>query len=165
MGFFRKWILRLVGWLLCVPAILLGPVARLTRSDVSRPWVDGLLHNTWRAYKKYDAGSWLRRMAGIYHNPDLTLQYWAILTTRKNVRLAGEEEARVGTLRPAHDIQTTHAHHRLRVARARRGEVPTSDYGRIIVVGDVVHDGNHRVGALREANYSAPVPVMRWEEV
>lgn len=24
---------------------------------------------------------------------------------------------------------------------------------------------HHRVGALREANYSAPVPVVRWEEV
>lgn len=165
MNTLKNCALRIAGWFLCIPAILLGPLAKLTKADVSRPWVDGLFYNTWRAYKKYDTKSWLRRMISIYHNPNLTIQYWNILTTKKKVVLVGETRLSVDTLRSAHDIQTDHAHHRHRVNQAKSGTIPVSNYGSIIVVGNTVHDGNHRIGALQEASYVCPVPVMKWEEV
>lgn len=158
----RNWALRMLGWFLCLPAILLGPVAKLTLCDVSRPWVDGLWVNTWRAYKKYNAGSWLRRMISIYKNPDLTTQYLKILLTKKQVKLIGEVLADPVALRPLHDIQTDHGHHRERVKEGRLGKVPSSQFGPIILVGEDVHDGNHRVGALQEAGFSGSVPVLLW---
>jgi hypothetical protein len=161
----KNWALRLIGWSLCLPAIALGPIAKFTTCDTTRPWVDGLFINTWRAYKKYNTKSWIRRMIGIYHNPKLTKQYWAILTTKKNVQPAGIVLTSVYDLNRLHDIQTTHEHHRSRVQEAKKGKVPSSQFGQIVVVGQDVHDGNHRIGALQEANFSEPVPVLQWRQV
>lgn len=165
MKFMRDWALRLTGWGLCVPAIAFGPIAKLTSCDTMRPWVDGLIVNTWRAYKKYNTKSWLRRMVGIYHNPNLTVQYWSILNTKKTVQSIGLVVATPNQLNRLHDIQTTHEHHRLRVQECKNGEVPSSQFGPIVVVGNEVHDGNHRIGALQEANFCGYVPVMQWTEI
>lgn len=156
------WIL--IGWLLCVPAILLGPLAKLTPVNTNRPWVDGLLVNIWRAYKKYDAKSWVRRMIGIYHNPNITKQYLRILSNRQNVQFIGERELNVELINNFHDVQTDHDHHRYRVLALRAGGKLTSDYGPMVVVGNIVHDGNHRLAALKEVR-KPKVKVDYWEEV
>jgi hypothetical protein len=130
-----------------------------------RPWVDGLFVNTWRAYKKYNTKSWIRRMIGIYHNPNLTAQYWSILTTKKNVLPVGLLAAMPHELKRLHDIQTTHNHHKSRVEECKKGRVPSSQFGPIVVVGNEVHDGNHRIGALQEANFYGYVSVIQWVEI
>lgn len=165
MKLVNDWVLRLIGWGLCVPAIFLGPFAKLTSCDTTRPWVDGLFINTWRAYKKYNTKSWIRRMIGIYHNPKLTIQYLSILVAKKKVQKMGIVDITPHKLNRLHDIQTTHKHHRLRIQESQKGKVPSSQFGPIIVVGNHVHDGNHRVGALQEANFSGCIQVVQWIEI
>lgn len=144
-------LLIVTGWLLCLPAIILGPVAKLLPINTNRPWIDGLLINTLRAYKKYNAQSWIRRMKSISKNPQITLQYLKILTNKENRQPHGQTELRVAELVQFHDVQTDHFHHRLRVLDYKRGKQPASDFGAIVVVGNTVHDGNHRLAAAREA--------------
>lgn len=160
-----KILLVLIGWLLCVPAILLGPIVKLFPITIDRPWVDGLLLNTLRAYKKYNTRSWIRRMIGIVHNPRITLQYLSILCNKEQVEAIGSKQVYVNVLCRLHDVQTTHKHHKDRVEQARKGNVPDSIFGKIIVVGNKVHDGNHRIEALKEAGYIGPICVEYWRKI
>lgn len=147
-------LLILLGWTMCAPAILLGPLARRTidASTLQRPWVDGVFKNLWRAYAKYDTTSWYTRMQGIYHNPKLTLQYIKVLWNKQNVsNVVSQSFAKVEDLVASHDVTTHHEHHRNRVLLARSHGYLDSKFGPIIVVGNRVHDGNHRLAAYKEA--------------
>lgn len=144
-------ILIIIGWSLCIPAIVFGPIVKLFPSRVNRPWVDGLVKNTLRAYAKYDTKSWIRRMIGIYHNPYLTLQYLTILSNKQEVVCVGVRTHKVKELYQMHDVQTNHGHHQKRINDAKEGVELTSDYGWPIVVGHLMHDGNHRLAAYKEA--------------
>lgn len=146
-----KPLLVLTGWLLCIPAILLGPLVKFFMIDTDRPWVDGVVTNTIRAYAKYDTKSWIRRMISIYKNPDLTLQYLRILFNKQEVEIVGDMVFETHILENMHSVQTDHEHHRKRVAEARTSTKPHSKYGGIIVVDKTVHDGNHRLAAAKEA--------------
>lgn len=143
--------LILLGWVLCIPAILLGPLAKLMPPDMNRPWVDGLMINMWRAYARYNTVSWIRRMIGIYKNPSLTIQYLRILLNKQEVKHIGSRVVKVADLMAFHDVETTHDHHRARVQRAIEGKGLESQFGKMIVVDNLVHDGNHRRAAFIEA--------------
>lgn len=159
----RNLFLTLLGWGLCAPAILLGPFAKLTSVSVDRPWVDGLFINTWRAYKKYDTKSWIRRMISIYRNPELTLEYLNLLVTKKSVTFVGQETVCVQDLKPCHSVMTAHDHHRQRVADIRSGKIPHSAYGPMLCVDNEVHDGHHRLAAYIEAGNVQFVNVNKWK--
>lgn len=157
-------ILRIIGWLLCIPAILLGPVARKTYDNINKPWVDGLLVNMWRAYAKYDTKSWIRRMIGIYKNPNLTIQYLNILRNKQIVYYCGATVVNTSKLQNMHDTQTDHAHHRERVKCVIEGGKPKSKYGPMIVTDNIVHDGNHRLAAYHEAG-NKNIVVELWKSI
>lgn len=158
-----KQLLIVIGWVLCIPAIILGPIARLLPIDTKRPWVDGLLINTLRAYKKYDTTSWVRRMKSIYKEPQLTIQYLRLLRRKMEVEFDGYYLFPVGLLSAGHSVQTDHEHHRKRVEDLRRGKTVISNYGSPIVVGSLVHDGNHRLAACREAGVTF-MEVAMWRK-
>jgi hypothetical protein len=141
-----------VGVLLILPAILLGPLAKLLPINTSRPYVDGVVINCLRAYKKYNTRSWIRRLVFICQNPSVVEQYLKILSTKKAVTACKLRQVKVADLRQLHDVQTTHTHHRKRVADLKAGQGIDSEFGNMIVVDDWVFDGNHRLAAMREAN-------------
>lgn len=154
-------LLIITGWLLCVPAIIFGPAAKLLPLNTDRPWIDGLLINTLRAYKKYNTQAWIRRMKSIAKHPQITLQYLKILTNKEQKQPIGQVELRVAELVQFHDVQTDHQHHRLRVLDYKYGKQPASDFGSIVVVGNTVHDGNHRLAAAREAGVKT-ITAYKW---
>lgn len=165
--FIVDWSLRLFGWLLCSVAIILGPLAKMFpgKKGKHRPWIDGLAANCWRAYSKYNATSWMRRMVGIYYNPAVSLHYLNILMTKKNAKTSQVWSARrVDELILSHDVRTDHDHHRRRVSALRRGETVTSAFGPVIVVDNIVHDGNHRVAAYKEVGIKWIEVVQWWSE-
>lgn len=157
-------ILRIIGWVLCIPAILLGPIARATYYNTNRPWVDGLVINIWRAYAKYDTKSWIRRMISIYKNPSLTVQYLKILKNKQIVYYCGATTIKSNILNNMHDTQTDHAHHRQRVDLLRAGKKIKSQYGPMIVVDNIVHDGNHRLSVYKEVG-DRNIVVELWKSI
>lgn len=142
-------LLRIAGILLIVPAILISPL--VPKPGQERPWSMGLFRNIWHAYGKYDARSWLRRLVSAMKDPAIVLQYWDILTSKYDVEYVGSYLMDPRRLRPMHNVQTDHPHHRQRVREYAAGLTPISSYGDIIVVDGYIHDGHHRVAALNEA--------------
>lgn len=152
----------LFGWFMLILAILLGPLAKMLPINPNRPWVDGFLINTLRAYKKYDTQEWLRRMAVMRKHPEIVHQHLKILRNKQEVKSLGPAYALPDKLKLCHYVNTSHSYHRDRVRRLRNNLPITSAYGPIIVVNNVVHDGNHRVKAYLEAKHRA-IPVQLWE--
>jgi hypothetical protein len=156
--------LMVLGVALIVPAILFSPIVKLLPIDVKRPWVDGLLINTLRAYKKYNTRSWLRRLAGIFIKPETTLEYLNILLNKQEVRYVGESLVKVDDLQPSHFVQTDHQHHRDRVWSIKDGGQVISEFGDMLAVDNVIHDGNHRLAAYKEAGVEE-ILLQQWKSV
>ena len=146
-------VLRIVGILLIVPAIILSYF--VPEPKVEQPWVRGLFKNIWHAYGKYDSRSWVRRLVFAMKNPEIVGQYWGILANKQEVEYVGYIHMGVKALTPMHDVQTDHQHHRRRVAMYRQGHQPASKYGDVVVVDGFIHDGHHRIAALKEAGVSS----------
>lgn len=144
-------ILILLGILLTIPAIVLGPLVKLLPIDVNRPWTDGVFLNTLRAYKKYDTLNWLRRLILVFKKPQVMIDYLTLLTNRQHVTCVSVRTRRIETLIAGHLVQTDHDHHRARVAAYVMNEKVESKYGQMVAVDSVVHDGNHRLAAMQEA--------------
>lgn len=152
MKIVKNIILAIIGVFLCIPAILLGPVAKLLPINSDRPWVDGLLINTLRAYKKYNTISWIRRIISICQKPSLTLEYLSLLVNKQSIYNSPVKSVvDVNYLYASHWVETSHKHHRDRVESYKLGKNVTSQFGPIILVGNQVHDGNHRLAAMKEA--------------
>lgn len=152
------WIL--LGWGMCLTTAFIGWFYRETHLvKLDTPWASGLILNVLKAASKYNTKSWLMRCKGIWHNPSLTLQYIKILSN-KSPELIGPIKAwrSVDSLAPSHDVDTASAYHRKRVADLKAGIEPHSQFGNIVVVNHVIHDGHHRVAAYKEAG-------MRYIEV
>jgi hypothetical protein len=153
-----------LGTFLCLLAIIFQPIAKLTSVDTSRPWVDGLVINVWRAYAKYNTISWITRIIGIFKNPDMTRQYLKILSNKEKISQCETNIVEVEKLIQCHDVQTNHSHHRERVCKLLSGEQIESQFGPIVIVNNIIHDGNHRVAALREANIKT-IQVQQWKSL
>lgn len=144
--------LILFGWFMCVTTIILGWLLPRLAESYDTPWSDGLILNVLKAAKKYSTKSWLMRMKGIWRNPRLTLQYLEILGNQQLLRRGPYFlYRRVRDLTPSHDVDTTTDFHRKRVDLAKKGIEVGSEFGDVIVVGDQIHDGHHRVAAHKEA--------------
>lgn len=142
-------ILRIViGLVLLMPALLISFF--IGGQENNQPWCDGLIKNTLRAYKRYTARSWLRRIAYLFKNPRVVDQYLKILINKQEIEYVGEVAVYLDYLIPSHDTQTTHKHHRARVEQYKQNKQVNS-FSPIIVVDNFIHDGHHRVEAMREA--------------
>lgn len=160
----KKISLMIFGFLICIVGILLGPVARLTSMSIERPWVDGFLVNTWRSFKKYTFVSWVRWIVSIYRKPELIVQYLGILFTKKKVVFVGKKKLETQSLLPQHMVFTDHKHHRDRVSDIKKGNLPSSNFGAILIVDNAIHDGHHRIEAFREAGIEE-VEVSIWKAI
>lgn len=156
MNKIKNLLLIILGITLCIIPITLSPVLYFLKNESNRPWNDGLIKNTLRAYLRYNAVSWIRRMISICKNPKLTVQYINILLTKKKYDYSATVFVSVKDLIPQHDVQTDHWHHRSRVFFYQMGMAnQVTSFSPIIVSkrnGKLyIEDGHHRIAAMKEA--------------
>ena len=144
--------LRVLGVLLCLIPILLEPVLFFVRQRDNKPWNKGLIGNIIQAYRRYNTYSWLIRIVAILHNPNVTLQYLRILSTKEKAALVPiAREVLIESLIPQHDIYTKTKFHQDRIKAYKENKQVSSDFGPIVVLNSKVQDGHHRLSAMKEA--------------
>lgn len=148
----KNFVLRIVGVTLCLPPILLEPILFFVRKRGSEPWNKGFVGNIIQAYRRYNAYSWLCRIVAILHRPHITMQYLKILATKEVASpMAYYRKVYIDDLIPQHDIYENTKYHQDRVQSYKENKQVSSTFGPIVVLNSKVHDGHHRLAAMKAA--------------
>jgi hypothetical protein len=112
-------------------------------------WTDGFFKNTIKAFKRYKLKGALIRLKNSIDNPSVFFDHLKSLSNKQKVEYKGLKKVKVKDLITKQAI-TKDSFYGKRLEEAKRsGQVPYS-CSPIIIVDNIVHDGNHRVSICKQ---------------
>jgi len=113
-------------------------------------WTDGFIKNTIKALKRYKLKGALIRLKNSVNNPAVFFDHIKSLSNKQKVEYKGLKKIKVKDLITKQTI-TNNYFHQSRLQEAKKsGRVPDS-CSPIIIVDNIVHDGNHRINICKQA--------------
>ncbi len=115
-------------------------------------WTDGFIKNTIKAFKRYKLKGALIRIKNSIENPTVFFEHLKTLNNKQKVKLVGLKRVEVDSLITIQSINSNKFHDQ-RVEHAKKmGRLPESS-SPIIVVDNIVHDGNHRLDIAKKCGF------------
>lgn len=112
-------------------------------------WTDGFIKNSIKAFKRYKLKGALIRIKNSIENPAVFFEHLKALNNKQKVKLVGLKRVKVDNLITLQSINPSEFHQSRIKETKRTGELPKSA-SPIIVVDNVVHDGNHRLDIAKQ---------------